>query len=171
MQRVTVSGARPRGSPVAPTAAPLDEPQPPDPRERPGPPAPRGWDRQERPRPRVQGGTRPDRLPADWPNARRARGDWSGRTPLRAHAAVAPPSAATVWWADAIGAGASARPGAPRPRRRARRHYPACRARRFPHPLMFWPIQDGGAGVSCSAFHDPEGAGVPDPQGGVCGPG
>ena len=38
-------------------------------------------------------------------------------------------------------------------------------------PLMFWPVQDGGAGVRLSAFHDPEGAGVPDPQGGVCGRG
>lgn len=38
-------------------------------------------------------------------------------------------------------------------------------------PLMFWPIQDGGAGVRGSALYDPEGAGVPDPQGGVCGRG
>lgn len=49
------------------------------------------------------------------------------------------------------------------------RHYPACRAALPLRPLMFWRIQDGGAGVGCSAVHDPEGAGVPDPQGGPAG--
>lgn len=44
---------------------------------------------------------------------------------------------------------------------RVARHYPAC-----PVPASSArPAQDGGAGVGGPAVHDPEGAGVPDPQG------
>lgn len=44
---------------------------------------------------------------------------------------------------------------------RVARHYPACRV----PASSARPAQDGGAGVGGPAVHDPEGAGVPDPQG------
>lgn len=47
------------------------------------------------------------------------------------------------------------------------RHYPACRV----PASSARPAQDGGAGVGGPAVHDPEGAGVPDPQGACCGRG
>lgn len=58
---------------------------------------------------------------------------------------------------DVIGAGAQPLRLPPR----VARHYPACRV----PASSARPAQDGGAGVGGPAVHDPEGAGIPDPQG------
>lgn len=57
--------------------------------------------------------------------------------------------------------GADAQPLRLLPPPRVARHYPACRV----PASSARPAQDGGAGVGGPAVHDPEGAGVPDPQG------
>lgn len=104
--------------PVAPCISVLSLPAPADARDLPRTDARTGRSSPAQSRSFPAAGSRGSRragLPADWLNKRKARDDWSGRVPLRAHAGAAPPSAATVWWADAIGADVSARPSPSRP--------------------------------------------------------